>query len=64
MQKKQFRDDLYYRVNGIQIYAPPLRERKEDVVLLANHLLKPAEAGANKKIRGLFPRIYSAYGTV
>jgi len=36
----QFRADLYYRINVIPIDLPPLRERKEDVHLLANHFLR------------------------
>lgn len=36
----RFRDDLYYRLNTINIKMPPLRDRKEDILLLANHFLK------------------------
>jgi transcriptional regulator with PAS, ATPase and Fis domain len=36
----QFREDLFYRINVIQIAVPPLRERREDVPLLLNHFLK------------------------
>ena len=40
IQKKKFREDLYYRLNAITIDVPPLRERREDVAPLAEHFLK------------------------
>ena len=39
-QENKFRKDLIYRLNTIEIYIPPLRERKEDITLLANYFLK------------------------
>ena len=40
MTKKQFREDLFHRLNVINISIPPLRERAEDIILLSNHFLK------------------------
>lgn len=40
VQREHFRNDLYYRINVIQINIPPLRDRQEDIELLANHFLK------------------------
>jgi len=45
-----FREDLYYRLNVIPIRVPNLRERQEDIPLLANHFLKKYAASANRSI--------------
>ena len=40
MRAGRFRDDLFYRINVIDIYVPPLRERREDIPELAQHVLQ------------------------
>jgi two-component system response regulator HydG len=47
----KFREDLLYRVNTVEIQIPPLRERPEDIPLLANHYLKMYSKKYKKKIR-------------
>jgi two-component system response regulator PilR (NtrC family) len=51
----RFRQDLYYRLNVIRIEVPPLRDRPEDVRLLAEHFLARCSSEQNKDIRGLSP---------
>ncbi len=46
-----FREDLYYRLNVFSIHLPPLRERKSDILLLAEHFLEKYEAEHGKRIR-------------
>ncbi len=45
-----FRDDLYYRLNGIRLEVPPLRERPSDVLLIGRYLLERASAAAGKRV--------------
>jgi Nif-specific regulatory protein len=46
-----FREDLYYRLNVFSIFLPPLRERKPDLLLLADHFLEKASLGHGKHIK-------------
>ena len=55
IKKGTFREDLYYRLNVINITLPPLRERKEDIAALARHFLKQYAKKLDKSITDLTP---------
>jgi DNA-binding NtrC family response regulator len=48
-----FREDLYYRINVIEVTIPPLRQRKEDIPLLVDHFIKKFSAQNQKNIKGI-----------
>src|SRR5262249_58491590 len=53
VQAGHFREDLYYRLNVVSIEMPPLRERKDDIVPLANTFIRKFAGELKKKIDGL-----------
>jgi len=54
-----FRDDLYYRVNVVKLLLPPLRERKEDIPLLAEYFIRKFNRLNDRKIQGISPEALS-----
>jgi DNA-binding NtrC family response regulator len=53
IKKGLFREDLYYRLNVIEVKIPPLRERKEDITVLAQHFIEKYSKENNKKVTGI-----------
>ena len=53
ISKGLFREDLYYRLNVIEVRIPPLRERKEDISVLARHFVEKYSKENNKKLSGI-----------
>jgi DNA-binding NtrC family response regulator len=53
IEAKQFREDLYYRLNVINLHIPPLRDRKEDIPTLTHHFLKKFNSLNDKKISSI-----------
>lgn len=52
VEKKEFREDLFYRLNSFPIYIPPLRHRKGDIIVLAQHFLESLNKKLSKEIKG------------
>lgn len=63
MAEGQFREDLYYRLNVVGLTLPPLRERREDIPLLANHFLGKLAKKYGKQLNGFAPEALKALAT-
>jgi PAS domain S-box-containing protein len=60
IEKKEFREDLYYRLNVFPIICPPLRDRKEDIALLVKHFCKKHEGKIGKSVKNISPDVLKA----
>jgi PAS domain S-box-containing protein len=61
VRERRFRQDLYYRINVIRIVLPPLRDRKEDIPLLAENIIERMNLVKNKEITGLAQPVLDAF---
>ncbi|HEX7401126.1 MAG TPA: sigma-54 dependent transcriptional regulator [candidate division Zixibacteria bacterium] len=57
IKEKSFREDLYYRLNVISLLIPPLRDRKEDILLLTDHFIRKANLKCGRKVKGITPEV-------
>ena len=60
VEKGNFREDLFYRLNVVHIEVPPLRERKEDIPLLISHFLEMYNERNKRHVEGFSPRAKAA----
>jgi len=58
---KRLREDLYYRISIVKIYIPPLRQRKDDIALLANHFIQKYNKQMNRNVRRLSEMVKSIF---
>src|SRR5579871_1614694 len=63
LKEGKFREDLYYRLKVIPIVCPPLRERREDIEVLAMHFIRRAAFDGKRKIAGIAPDALEALKT-
>jgi len=61
IKKSEFREDFFYRLNVLPIQLPALREHREDIPLIANHLLEKHCAKLNKPLKNLSPELLEVF---
>jgi PAS domain S-box-containing protein len=61
VESKQFREDLYYRINVIRLMLPKLSERKEDIPLLVDHFVERFNSLTGKRIAGVSDEVLAAF---
>ena len=61
IKKGTFREDLYYRLNVIPIFVPPLRERRDDILLLASHFLQKFSQEREKGVKSFSPEVIEIF---
>jgi two-component system response regulator HydG len=61
IQKGRFREDLYHRFNEFSIYMPPLRERGNDIMMLADHFLKIANHELDRDVTTFSPEVIECF---
>ena len=59
--KGELRQDLYFRLNVFQLHLPPLRERKDDIPLLVEHILRDINAKHGRQVRGVNPEVLDMF---
>jgi DNA-binding NtrC family response regulator len=61
VSEKQFREDLFYRLKGLMIQLPALRDRVDDIPLLTSHFIRISRKSLNKNIEGLAENVASLF---
>ncbi|WP_173918246.1 sigma-54-dependent Fis family transcriptional regulator [Halobacillus sp. Marseille-Q1614] len=63
IETQKFRNDLFYRINAMQVFIPPLRERPEDLRVLSKYLLQKLTDRIGKRVAEFAPEVHSCFQT-